>query len=300
MWRESTSRTSCGRDADGGGRASSSGASRRWCASDGGLDSKGWTACAGAPRTAAQGYQARPRGVNAPRASPGRSLGSAPVVGDGARLRPVSLARYIAESASAQQLALGHRQARLRRRRGAKRRDADRAGETREVERLVLDLARRVAEGRGARSSARISSAIADRLRVPSSRAGRARTRRRRSAPSSARARPTRAPQQVPDLAQHLAAGEVAVGVVDALEVVEVEEEQRQIACRSARQRRDRLLERRVEVAVVVEAGQVVALGDLLRQPAVEHVLDRDRDVVGEDLEQVAVLRRCSRLRRGG
>ena len=52
-----------------------------------------------------------------------------------------------------------------------------------------------------------------------------------------------------------------------------------------------------MEVAVVVETGQVVALGDLLGAPAVEHVLDRDRDVVGEDLEQVARPSRCSRPR---
>ena len=52
-----------------------------------------------------------------------------------------------------------------------------------------------------------------------------------------------------------------------------------------------------MQVAVVVQAGQVVALGDLLGLAAVEHVLDRDRDVAGEDLQQVAVLAGCSRGR---
>jgi hypothetical protein len=96
-------------------------------------------------------------------------------------------------------------------------------------------------------------------------------------------------PPDVPDLAQHLAAGEVAVGVVDALEVVEVEEEQRQVLALLAAAA-DLLGKRDVEVAVVEQAGEVVALGDLLGLTGVEHVLDRDRDVAGEDLEQIAVL----------
>ena len=57
-----------------------------------------------------------------------------------------------------------------------------------------------------------------------------------------------------------------------------------------ARDARELLRQAQVEVALVVEAGQAVALGDLVRAPRVEQVLDRDRRVVGEDLEQPAVL----------
>ena len=74
------------------------------------------------------------------------------------------------------------------------------------------------------------------------------------------------------------------------LEEVEVDEQDREVLALAARVL-DRRRQRGVQVAVVVEVGQVVALGQLLRLPAVERVLHRDRDVVGEDLEQVLVLR---------
>ncbi len=45
-----------------------------------------------------------------------------------------------------------------------------------------------------------------------------------------------------------------------------------------------------MEVAIVVEAGQIVPFGDFLSLATIEHVLDRDRDVTGEDLQQVEVL----------
>ena len=57
-----------------------------------------------------------------------------------------------------------------------------------------------------------------------------------------------------------------------------------------ARDARELLRQAQVEVALVVEAGQAVALGDLVGAPRVEQVLDRDRGVVGEDLEQAPVL----------
>ena len=95
--------------------------------------------------------------------------------------------------------------------------------------------------------------------------------------------------QQVADLAQDLAAGEVAVPVVDVLEVVEVEEDDAAVAA-VARDPGELLRQAQVQVALVVEAGQAVALGDLVRAPRVEQVLDRDRGVVGEDLEEPPVL----------
>src|SRR5689334_1243588 len=97
------------------------------------------------------------------------------------------------------------------------------------------------------------------------------------------------AAQQVADLAQHLAAGEVAVAVVHVLEVVEVEEDDRAVAA-VAGDPRELLREPQVQVALVVQARQAVPLRDLVRAPRVEQVLDRDRRVVGEDLEQPAIL----------
>ncbi len=94
--------------------------------------------------------------------------------------------------------------------------------------------------------------------------------------------------EQVADLPQDLASGQVAVAVVDELEVVEIEKEQRQVVAALLRLC-DRALQREVEVAIVVEAGEVVPFRVLVRQLAVEDVLDRDRDVVGEDLQEIAI-----------
>ena len=48
----------------------------------------------------------------------------------------------------------------------------------------------------------------------------------------------------------------------------------------------ERLGEADVEPAVVVEAGQVVLLRQLVRALGVERVLQRERGVAGEDLQQ--------------
>ena len=98
-----------------------------------------------------------------------------------------------------------------------------------------------------------------------------------------------RALQDVADLAKDLASREVPVPVVDRLQVVEVEEDDAQVAA-VAGDARKLLGQAQVEVALVVEAGQPVSLGHLVGAPRVEQVLDRDRSVVGEDLEEAAVL----------
>ena len=94
--------------------------------------------------------------------------------------------------------------------------------------------------------------------------------------------------QRVGDLLEHLVALQVPVGVVDALEVVDVEHDQPELVAEAPRALdlgRDDLL----EAAVVEQAGQLVrdrlAL-DLLVQV---DVLDRDRGLVREVLEQLAL-----------
>ena len=92
--------------------------------------------------------------------------------------------------------------------------------------------------------------------------------------------------QDVGDLAQHLVTGEVAVRVVEALEVVEVEHEERQWRTVPLRLRH-LLLEPLVEVAVVVEPGETV--GDRLQLEGLVQasVLERHGGLVGEDLDQL-------------
>ena len=77
----------------------------------------------------------------------------------------------------------------------------------------------------------------------------------------------------------------MAVAVVDDFELVEVHEDQHGAAPAPARVREE-LGEADVEPAVVVEAGQVVALGQLVRALGVERVLEHERGVAGEDLQQ--------------
>ena len=91
-----------------------------------------------------------------------------------------------------------------------------------------------------------------------------------------------------PELLQELVAGRVAEGVVDLLEVVEVDEQEGKVAIR---RRRRRLGEERVEdpeqVATVAEAGQVVGhrlavalLAQRLQAPDRQHEPDADHDAV--------------------
>ncbi len=93
-------------------------------------------------------------------------------------------------------------------------------------------------------------------------------------------------PQQNTDLVQDAAADQVTVDVVDVLEVVQVEEDQPALAAAF-----ERPLDLRgqavVQVAIVVEAGEVVELRHLACALGVGRVGDRGGDRLGEDLEQV-------------
>ena len=121
-----------------------------------------------------------------------------------------------------------------------------------------------------------------------------ARTRRRRSGPGCrSRAPPSRI--RKPDLAQRAAAPQVAVLVVDRLEAVEVDEQQRQRRAVAV----DELqlaVERLVEVPEVVERRHLVGDRHLARLLEEAHVLERERHRVGERLQ--ARERRPRRRRR--
>ena len=85
-------------------------------------------------------------------------------------------------------------------------------------------------------------------------------------------------------LREHAVAGEVADLVVDRLEVVEVEHDEREAAAVALRARhlpRERL----VEVAPVVEAGERVEVGELARLAEAAGVLDRRAGAARELLE---------------
>ena len=93
---------------------------------------------------------------------------------------------------------------------------------------------------------------------------------------------------------EHLVALAVAADVVDALEVVDVEHQQRDRVVRAAGavQLRAQAL---VEVAVVVEAGQRVGVREVLEACADLRVVERERGGVAEparELELVLVERR--------
>ena len=91
--------------------------------------------------------------------------------------------------------------------------------------------------------------------------------------------------QQEADLAQDLAAGQMAMAIVDDLEVVEVHEQQHRFLAAGARIGQ-RFVEADVEPAVVVQPGQIVFLGQLVCALGVERVLQGEGRVAGEDLQQ--------------
>ena len=100
------------------------------------------------------------------------------------------------------------------------------------------------------------------------------------------------APQRVPDAAQHLVADQVAVLVVDLLEAIEVDEDERQRRSRRALGSLDLgrkpLLHRRV-----IEApGEWIGTGGVSQAGVRAGILERDGRQLGERLERVEVLLR--------
>src|ERR1019366_4532884 len=95
------------------------------------------------------------------------------------------------------------------------------------------------------------------------------------TAPEGNRVR-KRALQDEGDLAEHRAAREMSVGVVDPLEVVAVEEEEGEITLLGLGEPVDLVLKLSVKVAVVVEGRERVAAGGLSPAPLVEEVLERE------------------------
>ena len=91
------------------------------------------------------------------------------------------------------------------------------------------------------------------------------------------------AAQQLGERPQRLVAGGVPAAVVDALEVVEVGEEERQRGVEPARAG-DLALERLDEAAAVDEAGELVGDGLLADDLVQACVLERDRGLRGEPL----------------
>ena len=88
---------------------------------------------------------------------------------------------------------------------------------------------------------------------------------------------------------QQLVADAVAVDVVDALEVVEIEHQHRD---RVVRPRRPRQLgaQALVEVAVVVETGQRVGLREVLEARADLRVVERERRGVAERPREIELV----------
>ena len=101
------------------------------------------------------------------------------------------------------------------------------------------------------------------------------------------------------DLGERGVAGEMADPVVDSLEVVDVDDHERETA-RVAVRARDLSRERLVEVAAVVEPGQRVEVGELARLLEAPRVLERRRDALRELLGAAEVVVAEPRLRVAG
>ena len=93
------------------------------------------------------------------------------------------------------------------------------------------------------------------------------------------------------DVGQQPVAGLVAEGVVDGLEVVEVEHDQAERLARL-----DAPLEPALERPVVEEPGQVVGLGADLDGAVDLGVLEGDRDLGGEELDELELVLRVARV----
>ena len=106
--------------------------------------------------------------------------------------------------------------------------------------------------------------------------------------------------QDLRDLGEDVVAGRVAVDVVDALEVVEVEHHERDRATGRSRRPTSSVPEPLVERAVVPEPGQRVGLRLALERGADVRVVDRERRGVAEaDDEPELVLGELLEARRG-
>ena len=86
-------------------------------------------------------------------------------------------------------------------------------------------------------------------------------------------------------MAKQFAADQMAVGVVDILEAIEVKEGEAD-RCALDSDALEFTIEYMVEVAGVEEASAVVGDGELLDAGDVVSVFDRDGGVVGEDVEK--------------
>ena len=98
------------------------------------------------------------------------------------------------------------------------------------------------------------------------------------------------AAQRVADAAQHLVADQVAVLLVDLLEVVEVEEDQREVAAGHARGALDLAQQALVQRRVVEAAGQPVGARGLRDRGVEAGVAARGGGELGERLEQAEVV----------
>ena len=190
------------------------------------------------------------------------------------RPRPRSLARYIAASASREQLLGAARPGRV----GDDDADAGRA-----EARLAADDRTGRSNARTIRSatpSACASSPMSSHRTANSSPPKRATVSLGRSSAAQARA----------DRAQQLVAGVVAERVVDDLEVVEVEEEQREAAA-PRRRRAERVAEAVEQQRAVREAGERVVQRVVADRAPRAQALDRAGEDVGDGLQEVEVAR---------
>src|SRR5262249_4188173 len=95
---------------------------------------------------------------------------------------------------------------------------------------------------------------------------------------------------------QSAAAGQMPVGVVDVLEVVEIEKRQRKIGA-VVLGAPDLLAQPIVKEAIIEQAGQLVAARQLAGSNGVERILNGRRDVSCENLHQLQVARHVGTAR---
>ena len=91
------------------------------------------------------------------------------------------------------------------------------------------------------------------------------------------------------DFPQHLASCQMTMGVVDALEMIEIQEDDSHVFG-FFQTALDGPGQRDVQIMIVEQAGEIVSLSELLSPASIEDVLDGDGDITGEDAQQIAVL----------